>query len=119
MNDDHSPIDLELLTDLMGETGRDVFSAVLQGFHGVARESYDEVAASVRNADTAALAAAAHGAKGEARTAGATRLGELYSEIEAQAKVGDVKAATATVADAGAELGRVEVFIKTYAAQAS
>ncbi len=119
MNDDHSPIDLELLADLLGEADREMFKAVLQEFRGVARGSFDEVAASVRSADMAALAAAAHGAKGEARTAGATRLGNLYAEIETQAKAGDIKAATASLAGAGAELERVEAFITKFAESAS
>lgn len=115
MNDDRTPIDLKILADLLGEGDREIFSAVFQEFRDVARDSFNEVAESARRADAAALAATAHGAKGEARTAGATRLGDFYSEVEAQAKAGDIKAATATLASAGAELERVEAFIENFA----
>lgn len=65
------------------------------------------------------MAAAAHGAKGEARNAAAKRLGDLYAEIEAKAKSKDLTGGAELMASLSQELNRVDAFIHDYSRRAS
>ena len=109
-------VDVGVIAAALGEDDAEIIGTILNDFIAVARAAFADVSASVAGADIEGLAAAAHGAKGEALTAGAWRLSAYYAGVEASAKAGDARAGD-SLALVREELTRVEAFIADYVAK--
>jgi HPt (histidine-containing phosphotransfer) domain-containing protein len=105
-------IDISVLEDLLGTSDREIVADILHEFIGAAQESWSEVQLSAKTGDGAAVVRAAHGAKGEARNAGAVMLGDLYEELESLATSGDQDGMDRLFATIPKELRRVEHFAR-------
>jgi len=110
--DGGAAIDLNALSEILGTPDAAVISEVLGEYLATAGESQLKVKAAIMSGDAAAVAAAAHGAKGEALSAAARPLGQIYAEIEHAAKSADTAAMTELASRAAAELTRIEGFIE-------
>ena len=109
----HTPpvIEIEFLSEILGTRDPGLLNEVLTEFLGAACEALVDVKAAVSSGDSGAIVAAAHGAKGEARSAAATALADLYGELENAAKDEDRGGADRLVGRVAAEVHRVEEFI--------
>lgn len=106
------PIDLLVLAEIMGSDDPDILTIMLVEFRAVVGVSLAEVEAAVSSGACERVRAAAHGAKGEARSAAANRLAALYGDIERVARDGDQSALQGLVGQAAAEVRRVLDFIR-------
>src|SRR3954468_12749816 len=85
-------------------TGRnDVFSGFVRKLEANLADFRTKFAEHIARGDTKSAGGAAHTLKGTCLQLGATAMGELFAEIERNAKAGDAAAAKRTY-DAGAEL---------------
>ncbi len=107
-------IDLTVLQEVLGPDEPELLYDVLSEFAKSSKQSLATLEAAVLNGRLNGVKVAAHGAKGEARSAGAVYLGQLYAEVERQAKAGDLAAATDAAKPLAGELRRVEEFIAEY-----
>jgi len=108
------PVDMAAVFELMATDDRDVVVDHLKDFSSAAWKSWEHVEINARGSDTAGLGLAAHGAKGEAQSAGATALGALYESLELSAKTRDMSNITLTMRQIPAEISRVSTFIDGY-----
>jgi len=113
------PIDLDVLAELMGDGHPAQLTPLYLKFVSAARAACRETAVNADRADLSAVAAAAHGARGDALYFGARRLGELYATIEARAKANDAAAIEVTLAQVREEVARIEAFITAYTMRAA
>lgn len=105
-------IDLELLAEMMGSGETKIHNEILALFLPAAKASLAEIEEALLSGQADMIAAAAHGAKGEALGAAAVALGKMYEELEHKAKNGDMAGMPELGARAAAEVGRVESFIR-------
>jgi signal transduction histidine kinase/CheY-like chemotaxis protein len=113
------PIDMAVLAEILGTAESALLDEVLAEFLAVAATSLADVAAAVSSNDPARIRAMAHGAKGEARCAAAIGLAEFYAALDHRAEAGDQAASRELVAQAAAELHRIETFIQDRASARS
>jgi HPt (histidine-containing phosphotransfer) domain-containing protein len=85
---------------------------MLVEFRAVVGVSLAEVEEAVSSGACERVQAAAHGAKGEARSAAANRLAALYGDIERVARDRDQSALQGLIGQAAAEVRRVLDFIR-------
>ncbi len=104
-----TPIDLDALAEIMGTDDHDTLWDLLEDFASVARVSLASLAQEIAAGDAEKIRAAAHGAKGEARSAAAVQLADIYEQIEKQS--GDLEEVNNLFAHASDEVGHVEAFI--------
>jgi HPt (histidine-containing phosphotransfer) domain-containing protein len=109
-------LDLKVLQDLLGSDDRHIIVDVVQEFVLSAHESWAEVQGQVARKDSNGLTRAAHGAKGEARNAGAVALGDLYEELERVVKNDNFDGAEPVLSAIPAELSRVQDFVDRFVA---
>ena len=109
-------LDLPALFKMMATDDREIVLDHLKDFSSAAWESWQQVAINARDSDAIELGLAAHGAKGEAQSAGANALGELYGHLEVSAKAGDMGNVALILQRIPAELARVADFIDSYKA---
>jgi HPt (histidine-containing phosphotransfer) domain-containing protein len=109
-------LDLKVLQELLGSDDRHIMGDIVQDFALSARESWAEIQAHAALKDTDSLTRAAHGAKGEARNAGATALGDLYEELEHIATNRNFEAVEPVLSAIPAELIRVQEFVDRFVA---
>jgi CheY-like chemotaxis protein/HPt (histidine-containing phosphotransfer) domain-containing protein len=109
-------LDIKVLQELLGSDERHIIVDVVQEFVLSARESWAEVQGQVARRDVSGLSKAAHGAKGEARNAGAVVLGDLYEELEHVAKNDNFEATTRLLSAIPEELSRVQNFVDRFVA---
>jgi len=109
-------LDLRVLQGLLGSEDRHIIVDVVQEFVLSARESWVEVQGQAARRDANGLTRAAHGAKGEARNAGAVALGDLYEELERIAKNDNFEAVAPVLSAIPAEIGRVQDFVDRFVA---
>jgi PAS domain S-box-containing protein len=109
-------LDLKVLQELLGSEDRHIIVDVVQEFVLSAKESWIEVQGQVARRDAHGVTNAAHGAKGEARNAGAVALGDLYEELERIAKNDNFEAVEVVLAAIPAELNRVQDFVDRFVA---
>jgi CheY-like chemotaxis protein/HPt (histidine-containing phosphotransfer) domain-containing protein len=107
-------IDMTVLRDLLGTDDRATMNEILNAFVVAANESWNEIQANAAAIDGLSLSRLAHGAKGEARNAGAVKLGELYAELEQVSKLGDRENIAKVLTQIPGEVDRVERFIAKY-----
>jgi HPt (histidine-containing phosphotransfer) domain-containing protein len=103
---------MSALAEILGTDDSVILNEVLTEFLAVADVSLKEVRAAVSIGEPGGIKAAAHSAKGEARSAAATRLSDLYAELELAAKDEDWVVADELVIRAAVELRHVENFIR-------
>ncbi|MCB2106056.1 MAG: response regulator [Rhodobacteraceae bacterium] len=106
-------VNVDILAELLGTDDRDLIASILGEFVEAARLSWTQTQ-EARDNGMAALASAAHGAKGEARNAGAAILGDLYAALESAAKSDDDREAGRIMKAIPEELERVEGFVGDY-----
>jgi PAS domain S-box-containing protein len=111
-NDGTPVLDLDALAKILGSDDLTVLNTVLEEFMAVAGVSLAQVQAAAAGGDTMDIKIAAHGAKGEARCVAATRLADVYSELDRTAKDLDRASTLRLVARASAEVRGVEEFIR-------
>jgi len=104
-------IDMDLLAEMLGTDDRTELDEILTLFLPVARASLADMEKALSSGCAEAIAAAAHGAKGEAQSAAAIGLAGVYAEIERQTKGGNIDGLGAFGALAAAEVRRVEEFV--------
>jgi len=104
-------IDLAVLEEVLGPDEPGLLSDILREFAQSSRQSLATLDAALASGRLNGVQVAAHGAKGEARSAGAVYLGQLYAEVERQARGGDIAAAGEAAKPLATELRRVEAFI--------
>jgi PAS domain S-box-containing protein len=109
-------LDLNVLHELLGSDDRHIIVDVVQEFVLSARDSWAEVQGQAARKDANGLTRAAHGAKGEARNAGAVALGDLYEELEHLTKNDNFEAVEPVLSAIPAELGRVQDFVDRFVA---
>lgn len=109
-------LDIKVLQEILGSEERRIIVDVVQEFILSARESWAEVQGQVARRDVSGLTKAAHGAKGEARNAGAVALGDLYEELEHIAKNDNFEAAAPLLSAIPAEISRVQDFVDRFVA---
>jgi PAS domain S-box-containing protein len=109
-------LDLKVLHELLGSDDRHIIVDVVQEFVLSAQESWAEVQGQAARKDASGLTRAAHGAKGEARNAGAVALGDLYEELESIAKNDNFEGVEPVLSAIPAELSRVRDFIDRFVA---
>jgi len=107
-------IDVTALRELLGTDDRDVVLQILEEFKDAAWNSWREVEGKAADNDTPGLCRAAHGAKGEAKSAGAATLGELYETLEISAKTGHTGNIRPVMRRIPAELSRITDYINSY-----
>ncbi len=112
-------LDLNALHELLGSNDRHIIVDVVQEFVLSARESWADVQGQVARKDANGLTRAAHGAKGEARNAGAVALGDLYEELESIAKNDNFEGVDPMLSAIPAELSRVQDFVDRFVADGS
>jgi len=105
-------IDMNLLVEILGTNERTEIDQILAGFLPAARASLKDVKAALLTSNAEKIAAAAHGAKGEAQSAAAVELAKLYEEMERRAKGGDLKELQGLGAGAVVEVRRIEDFFR-------
>src|SRR5262249_32126466 len=110
------PLDLAALESLLGTSDREIMVDIIQEFVSAARESWTGVHGCAESSDHLALTRAAHGAKGEARNAGALYLGDLYERLESIARHNDRSEVAELLAAIPIELQRVETFADEFIA---
>ena len=108
------PVDLAAVFELLATDDRKVVVDHLKDFSSAAWTSWKHVETNASDSNTAELGLAAHGARGEAQSAGATALGELYESLELSAKAGDMGSVARVMRRIPAELARVADFIDVY-----
>jgi len=106
------PLDITRLEALLGGADRRIVLDIVKEFVNAARESWEQVEGCAKSQDTGALTRMAHGAKGEARNAGAAHLGDLYEQLERTAKRNQMAEIPALLTAIPVELTRVEVFVR-------
>lgn len=106
------PVDIAQLEALLGGADRRIVLDIVKEFVSAAKESWEQVEGCAKLKDTGALTRMAHGAKGEARNAGAAHLGDLYEQLERSAKRNQVADIPALLDAIPVELTRVEVFVR-------
>lgn len=79
-------IDVGFLSDMIGDDNPETIRNIVHDFLDATAESWLSVESAVTEQNLSALSDAAHGGKGEARSAGAQPLAELYEEIEHAAR---------------------------------
>lgn len=79
---DAAAIDVDFLSDLIGDNDPQMLRQVLSDFLEAVAESWALVESAAAQKDVDALGDAAHGAKGEAQSAGAQPLAALYKDLE-------------------------------------
>jgi two-component system, sensor histidine kinase and response regulator len=114
-----SQIDLSRLADNLGTDEPNLLNQVMAGFLAAAGASLSDVESAVATGDPNSIRAAAHGAKGEADSAAATALANLYAELDRTAEDRDWTGARRIVARAAIEVCRVEDFIRNRLADRS
>jgi len=107
-------IDLSVLVEVVGLSEPGLLEDVIGEFAKSSRQSLATLESALASGRLNGVQVAAHGAKGEARSAGAIYLGHLYAEVERQAKSGDLSGAQNAAMPLAAELRRVEAFIAEY-----
>jgi len=107
-------VDLAAVFELMATDDREIVVDHLKDFSSAAWKSWKHVEINARHTDTTELGVAAHGAKGEAQSAGATALGALYGSLELSAKARDMSNIAQVMRRIPAELARVSTFIDGY-----
>ena len=110
--DDQAVVDLCVLAELMGSEDEHALTEILKEFLPAALVSFESVKAAATANDPRELRGAAHGAKGEARNAGANALGHLYARIERGAESVTSSELDALIARTEIEVARVEHFIR-------
>ncbi len=110
-NENAAPLDVHMLGELLGSDDRVMIAEVMREFVLAARESWSEVAGQAIRMDAGGISKAAHGAKGEARNAGAVTLGNLYEELEYVARKDNLEAMQPLLSAIPLELGRVQAFV--------
>ncbi len=111
--DSTEPIDLAILRDVLGEGGDGAVRDMLDAFGVAAQESWREVERALSGIDSIQIERAAHGAKGEARTAGATGLVDAYQKMEEAARLQNLPRARVMGEAARREIGRVLAYIES------
>jgi HPt (histidine-containing phosphotransfer) domain-containing protein len=107
------PINLAILRDILGKTDDGMVRELLEAFGYAAQESWKEVERALSGIDPIRIERAAHGAKGEARTAGAHALVEVYQEMEEAARLQNLPRARVMGEAAKKEIGRVLAYIES------
>ncbi len=114
---DSAAVDLSLLENLIGTSDQNVLSEIMGEFLAAADESWREVQVSAEKRDPVEITKAAHGAKGEARNVGAVALGDLYEELEHNARQSDLSGLDALMTAIPRELQRVRSFASEIASR--
>lgn len=118
-------MDVEFLANVLGTHDQDTMKEILTEFMRESGLSWTALKAkaaptpSGADCDPVALADAAHGAKGEARSGGARLLGEMYADLEHAATRGALDDLPQRVAGIESEVGRVKGFIAQYLREAA
>ncbi|SLN73959.1 Sensor histidine kinase RcsC [Oceanibacterium hippocampi] len=107
-----SSIDVNLLAEIMATSEVTELHEILSEFLPAARASLADVKAAISTSDANNIAAAAHGAKGEAQGVAAGSLAKLYEEMERLARGGDISELNELEERAVMEVHRVEDFIR-------
>jgi len=107
-------VDLAVLREVLGEGKDKLLNDILSEFARSSKKSRATLEAALANGRKNGVQVAAHGAKGEARSAGALYLGHLYAEVERHAKTGDLRAAGEAASGLKAEIIRVGSFIEQH-----
>jgi len=107
------PIDVRKLTVVLGTNEPSILLDILTQYRSSVEESQERIEIAVENGGAEAVLAAAHAAKGEALSAGANTLANIYIELEhltktKDASTDDLKRLTAK---ASVEVARIREFI--------
>jgi HPt (histidine-containing phosphotransfer) domain-containing protein len=110
--DTEPTVDLEQLSQILGENDPSELFDHLQLFLTSFPELMDKIDAAVAGGDCAAIVAPAHTAKGAAATAAARRLRTVLGHLETAARSGIWSEVWLLVPSIRPEFARVEAFIK-------
>lgn len=107
------PIDIRKLSDLLGTNEPAIILEILTQYRSSMEESQARIEIAVENGSAEAVLAAAHAAKGEALSAGANALANIYVELERVTKTNDGTAEDLRrlTAKASVETFRIREFI--------
>jgi HPt (histidine-containing phosphotransfer) domain-containing protein len=117
--DTGDPVNRAVLAELLGGADDALLDEMLAAFRSAAMDSWSEVERALGAGDPVQLGKAAHGAKGEARSAGAVALGNLYERLENAARERDMILARTLSDQLRREVDRVVAFIKQPAMESS
>jgi CheY-like chemotaxis protein/HPt (histidine-containing phosphotransfer) domain-containing protein len=110
---DGKPFDLSIIRDVLGDADDGTVREMLTAFGQAAQESWKEVERALGGIDAIQIERAAHGAKGEARTAGAVGLVAAYQQMEEAARLQNLPRARVMGEAARKEIGRVLAYIES------
>jgi len=107
------PIDVQKLSDLLGTNEPAIMLEILTQYRSSAEESQARIESAVETGGAEAVLSAAHAAKGEALSAGANTLANIYVELERLTKTKDAPAddLKRLTAKASVEIFRIREFI--------
>lgn len=106
------PVDIDAMAAIMGIDDKSLLFEILEQFMPAAQESYSMLEAAIVDGGMVGIKAAAHGAKGEARSIAAHELGRIYDELESFANEDNAVEIKSTSLLAAAELHRIEKYIQ-------
>jgi len=109
-------VDLSVLQDLLGSADQTILAEIIKEFVSAARDSWRDVESCAARRDADGVGKAAHGAKGEARNAGAILLGDLYEALERNALRNGLEDTADLLSAIPVELQRVENFADNFIA---
>ncbi len=105
--------DVTVLKDVVGDD-RETHEMLLREYLNALDRTWDAIEGAVREADTAAIGAAAHNLKSSSRSVGATRLGELAAQLESAGKAHDTEAIPPLVHEASGIRAELEAAIQAF-----
>lgn len=110
------PIDFTLIAEMLGTDEKEAIAEIVEQLAKSAPEGFVAVSNAANAGDGAALLAAAHASKGEARNCGASALGDLYEAMESNAKTGKLGDLDLRLAQIKVEIDRVVAAAAEYVA---